>query len=117
MVGAGSTNIPAFYVQALTDTGTAQLRATAPGYTAGTSTITFHPSGFYLNASDFTTTASSANTTLTVSLARLSPTTLSVAVGQELRGGLSNVNVTVTSSDATVGSIVNSPASSKEHEL
>src|SRR5258706_1179806 len=49
MVGAGSTSIPAFYVQALTDTGTAQLRATAPGYMAGTSTITFHPSGFYLN--------------------------------------------------------------------
>src|SRR5258706_12577823 len=90
MVGAGSTNIPSFYVQALTDSSTAQLRATAPGYTAGTSTITFHPSGFYLNAGDFTTTALSANTTLTVTAARLSPTTLSVGLAQELRGGLSN---------------------------
>src|SRR5205823_8803666 len=31
-VNAGGAGIPAFYVHALTDTGTAQLRTTAPGY-------------------------------------------------------------------------------------
>jgi hypothetical protein len=82
----------------------------APGYNAGTSNVTVDPSGFYLNSSSFTTTASSANTTLTVSAARLNPTTLNVALGQELRGGLSNVSVTVTSSNPTIGTIVNSPA-------
>src|SRR5260221_10908516 len=104
-----TTSVGTIFVQGRA-LGSTTLTVQAPGYNDGTSNVAVDPSGFYLNGSNFTTTAHSANTTLTVSAARLNPTTLNVALGQELRGGLSTVNVAVTSSDPTVGTIVNSPA-------
>jgi hypothetical protein len=104
-----TTSVGTIFVQGRAQ-GSTTLTVQAPGYNDGTSNVVVDPSGFYLNASSFTTTASSANTTVTVTAARLNPTTLNVALGQELRGGLSNVNVAVTSSAPTVGTIVNSPA-------
>jgi hypothetical protein len=112
MVGAGSSSIPPFYVQALTDAGTAQIEATATGYATATSTITLQPSGFYLQATNITTTSFSTNTTVAVGVARLDPLTLNVAQAQPLRGGLlPPVNVAVSSSNPTVGTIVGSPVS------
>ncbi len=109
-VNAGASTIPAFYVQALTASGAAAIQTTAPGYTTDTSTITFQPSGFYLPTNNFTTTAFSANTPVSVSAARLDPITLNVVQAQAVRGGLSPVSVDVTSSNRTVGTIENSPA-------
>ena len=108
-VGAGSFSTPTFYVQALTDTGTAQFQTTASGYATGTSTVTFWPSGFTLLMSNFTTTTFSPNTALQIYTVVLDPTTLNYAGTQSLRGGLT-VSVPVTNSDPTVGAIVGSPA-------
>jgi len=84
-----TTSVGTIFVQGRA-LGSTTLTVQAPGYNDGTSNVAVDPSGFYLNG--------------------LNPTTLNVALGQELRGGLSNVNVAVTSSDPTVGTIVNSPA-------
>jgi hypothetical protein len=108
-VAAGSSGIPLFYVQALTGTGTVQIRTTAPGYSAAVSTITLTPSGFAypLGTSDFTTTTFSGNRTLTVVSVRLDPVTLAAVTAQTLRPGLaSDAIVPITSSDANVGTIV-----------
>jgi len=40
----GCIRYPGFFVQALADTGTVEVTATAPGYAAGTRMITFTPS-------------------------------------------------------------------------
>ena len=60
-VNAGSSFIPTFYVQSLTDTGTITITASAPGYATDTSTVTSAPSGFWLNANDFTRDVFAAN--------------------------------------------------------
>jgi parallel beta-helix repeat protein len=107
-VAAGSSGIPLFYVQALTGTGTVQIRTTAPGYSAAVSTITLTPSGFTypLGTGDFTTTTFSGNRTLSVVPMRLDPVTLAAVTAQTLRPGLADMIVPVTSSDANVGTIV-----------
>src|SRR5439155_96694 len=50
---------------------TVQLRATAPGYTAGTATVTLVPSGFFINSNDIPTTTLSPDTALSVCVAQL----------------------------------------------
>jgi hypothetical protein len=112
LIGAGQSSIPNFYVQALTDAGSAQIETTASGYATDTSTITFQPSGFYLQTTNFTTTSFSPNTTVNVGLARLDPLTFNVAQAQAVRGGLpSPISVSVSSANLTVGTIVGSPVS------
>ena len=111
-VGAGTAGMPAFYVQALAGAGTVQLETTASGYATDTSLVTLTPSGFSFSSgsTNFSTTTFSPNTTLTVVAVRLNPGDLTFAQGQELRSGHPTVNVFVTSSVQTVGTIVNSPA-------
>ncbi len=111
-VGAGTAGIPAFYVQALAGAGTVQLETTASGYATDTSLVTLTPSGFTFSSgsTNFSTTTFSPNTALTVVAVRLNPGDLTFAQGQELRSGHPTVNVFVTSSVQTVGTIVNSPA-------
>ena len=111
-VGAGQSAIPPFYVQALAGTGTVTLQTTASGYAADASLITLTPSGFTFpnGTSNFTTTALSTNSVLSVVTAQLNPTTLNYAASQPLRAGYPTVNVTVTSSLPSVGAVVNSPA-------
>jgi len=105
---AGSFTVPGFSIQALAGSGTAQITASAPGYSNGTSTVTLTPSGIIWESASFSTTAGSANTNLTVLAAQLSPTTLTAQSFQNIRTG-SSVSVTVTSSVTTVGTIVTSP--------
>jgi hypothetical protein len=88
--------------------GATTLVVTAPGYNTGTSDVTVDPSGFFINTNDFTTTVNAANQSLDIRPARLNPTTLNWAQSQQLRGGLS-VDVPITSSSTTVGTITVSP--------
>ena len=108
-VSAGSTSIPSFWVHALAGTGTSDIQATASGYANDTSTITMQPSGFILNMGNLNTNTFAANTTIRVDAAMLNATTLNYQQSQPLRGGVT-ANVTVTSSDTNVGTIVGSPA-------
>jgi hypothetical protein len=108
-VPAGSTGIPTFHVHALDGSGAVQLRATAPGYASGTGAATLQPSGFFIEDVDFTTTSSSPNTPVKVGVAMLTPGSLTIQnTLQGIRAGLS-VNVPVTSSNTSVGTITISP--------
>jgi hypothetical protein len=60
------------------------------------------------STTSFTTTAGAANTTINVRSAALDPVTLNFRTEQEVRGGLT-VNMLVTSSNPSVGSITLSP--------
>lgn len=113
-VAGNSASIPGFFLQALAGTGTVDITLSAPGYATRTSTITLQPSGFVeLNQTTINTTTFSANTTLTVRPARLTPGTLNFAAAQSLRpAGLGltlPVQVAVTSSDTNTGVITTSP--------
>jgi hypothetical protein len=108
-VGAGSSTIPDFWVQALADSGSVNVSATANGYLAGSAMFTLQPSGFVTFTGNFTTTSYSDNTALGLYAAILNPMTLEYAGNQPVRGGLT-VNVPVTSDTPSVGSIVASPA-------
>jgi hypothetical protein len=104
-----TTTVGTIYVQGRA-LGTTTVTVQASGYLDGSSTVTVNPSGFYLAISSFSTTTTAANSTVTIASAVLNPTTLNVGQQQELRGGLSSVNVPVTSSDPTIGAILGSPA-------
>jgi len=107
-VNSGSASIPAFYVQSLTDTGIVSITASAPGYATDTSSVTSAPSGFWLNAGDFTRDVFAANVNLQLRTARLNPTTLNFAAHEELRAGQS-VSVDLTNSDDAVGTLTVDP--------
>jgi hypothetical protein len=104
-----------FYVQALASSGTVQLSLVAPGssYTPGIVNLTpaaaviVSPGGVGV---DFTSGVAS-DTSLAIKMNRLNAD-LSPVTGpnseQKLRGGLSE-NITISSSDTTVGSIIGSP--------
>jgi hypothetical protein len=87
----------------------AKIAASAPGYAPDTSTITLAPSGFAISSpGNFTTTTQSPNTSIQVTSGRPSQIFLTFADGQPIRGGLS-VELSLTSSDPTVGTITVSP--------
>jgi hypothetical protein len=110
-VPAGSTSVPSFFVQALAGVGSVQLTASATGFSDGTATITLNPSGFVIiSPGNFTTTTLSPNSTIDVRSGRLNPGTLTFGAAQAVRGGLLPVNVPVTSSNSSVGTITVSPA-------
>jgi hypothetical protein len=90
--------------------GSTTITTQAAGYATNTSSVVVHPSGFILNMSDFTLAASAVNRALRVDAARLDPATLNWSQSQELRGGLTNIQVPITSSNTSVGTIVGSPA-------
>ncbi|WNG56389.1 hypothetical protein F0U59_17670 [Archangium gephyra] len=111
-IAAGSRNTPEFYVQALVGSGSVPYTATASGYTSKTATLTLYPSGFVITGfsdGSFTTTTASSDTTLKVHPAALEPFTLNLKETQQLRPGLSNVLVSVTSSNESVGTITLAP--------
>jgi hypothetical protein len=110
-IPAGSSHTPTFYVQALAGSGSVQWTATATGYNSKTSTLTFYPSGFVVTGfgTTFSTTLTSSDTTLNIHPAALDPFTLNLYQTQQLRPGLSNVPVSVTSSNTSVGTITLSP--------
>src|SRR5260370_18884405 len=61
----GSASGPSFSMQGLANTGSAQLTATAAGYTNGTATVNLTPSGFQWFVGNFSTTTFSPDATLT----------------------------------------------------
>jgi VCBS repeat-containing protein len=111
IVPAGTSGIPPVYIQALQSSGTVQVTATALGYTDGVFTVTLSPSGFWIwapgFAQSFTTNSFAANSTVIVSSVQLPPNLVG-GFERELRGGLT-VNVDVSSSVTTVGTITTSP--------
>lgn len=106
-LGQGSSQ---FFVQSLTDRGTATVTVSAPGFTSGSVNVTLGPTGFTLqNQATLSTTSLSPDTTLQIVPTVLDPSTLGVRTTQPLRAGLSGVQVNVTSSDTRVGNITTSP--------
>jgi hypothetical protein len=105
------TVVGTFFVQGRS-IGTTTLTVQAPGYNDATVNVTVQPSGFSFasGTGNFSTPASAANRTLSIQAFRLDPTFLTVLQAQALRGGHPMVSVDVTSSNTTVGTIVNSPA-------
>lgn len=109
-VSAGSSTIPTFYVHSLSDTGSASLTASAPGYAPDTATFSLVPSGFIIWApGDFTTHTLAPPTNIQIRPVRLDPLTYSYTANQAVRGGITPVQVDVTSSDTSVGVITTSP--------
>jgi len=104
----GSFAVPTFSMQSLGNSGTFQLTASAPGYNNATLKVTLTPSGIAWNTGNFSTTTSSANSTVSIIVGQLNPSTLTFQAVQNIRSGLS-VSVTITSSDTTIGTIVTSP--------
>jgi hypothetical protein len=102
--------LPAIYVQGQA-LGSTTLTVSAPGYTNGTGTVTVDPSGFtFYGTPNFTTSATSGPTTLTVYPSSLTPGTLTaVTIGLQVNPGMGNVSVPVVSSNAAVGTIGTSP--------
>ncbi|MCG3200065.1 MAG: hypothetical protein GHCLOJNM_04594 [bacterium] len=97
-----------FFLQGLAQ-GTATLTVSAPGYATQTRTITVGPSAFIINSpSVINTTAGAANSNLNITAARLNAANLNWAENEAVRAGLT-VNVTVTSSNPSVGVITTSP--------
>jgi len=117
---AGSTSVPAFYVEGQNFSGaaaiTATLTATSSGYTNGTPTLTLYPTGLtYWPGSGGTlnTTTFSGPSVLTAYLVLLSPGSLNAytygyTLGPQAPGA---VPVTITSTNTTVGTVTGSPAS------
>ncbi len=103
-VNAGSSQLPQFFLQALDDSGTVEITATATGYAPGTSTITLTPSGFYWWSGDVTTTTFSGDSNVVLRLGRLTPGSLTVGTLQPLRAGFT-ADVAVASSDPAVGTL------------
>lgn len=111
-VAQNVTFTQAVFFQALDSTGTVTVTLSAPGFQTSTSTMTLVPSGFIINAGNFTTTTFSGVTNLQVLPARLNPSGLAFVTNQTVRGGLT-VNVPVTATDQSggpgVGTITTSP--------
>ena len=116
-VPAGQTSSAAFYVQALTDTGTSDVTASAPGFASGTTAMSLYPSGFVIahiywclwcGGQEIQTTAGAANTGFYLVAMKLNPVTLNPEEGQNVRGGLT-VDVTVSTTPTGVGTIVPTP--------
>jgi hypothetical protein len=117
-ITAGQSSTPTFYVQALQGSNpdgsgseVVQYTASAPGYANQSSNITLYPSGFVITSfgTGFTTQVGAADTTLTVVPAALDPVSLNYYTQQQLRPGMTNTQVTVTSSNTAVGTITVSP--------
>jgi hypothetical protein len=111
VVGAGKTAIPAFYVQALAATGTAEIVARAAGFGDGRATIAFQPSGFTFPSGDpntLTVGEASADPILPLLPARLHASTFVPEMVQALRAG-AVVHVDVTRSDTNVAAVIGSP--------
>ncbi len=111
-VAAGNSVTPGFWIQALDQSGTAQITVSAPGYQQAVATITLTPSGFQLSGpagtgANFTVPVGS-NAPIAVSAVQLDNSGNVLATNQVMRGGAS-ANVTVNSGSASTGTISGSP--------
>lgn len=106
-VPAGSSTIPAFFVQSLGGTGTVGITAAAPGFTAQMANVTLAPAALFFLNGNISTTTLSTNTTLTVTSALIAANG-GRGPAQAVRGG-AGVDVAVSTSNPTVGTITVSP--------
>lgn len=106
--GVSTTAQKTVYIQGLTQ-GTTTLTISAPGFNSATCTVTVDPSGFIVQTSSFTTTPSSPNTTISIYPAILTPGSLTYIAAAELNPSVGTVDVSITSSNTTVGTITSSP--------
>ena len=117
---AGSTSVPAYYIEGQNYSGstaiTATLTASASGYADGTTALTLYPTGLtYWPGSNGTlnTTTFSSPSTLTIYLVLLTPGTLTAYnygynLGPQAPGA---VPVAVTSTNTSAGTVTGSPSS------
>jgi len=113
--GINGNGFPAFWIQSLASSGTAQITMTASGYAAASATITLTPSGFVLSGpsgmgKNFSTQLGAADTNLTISTAQLDSSGNILLTDQKLRGGLP-VSVALNNGTPATGSINGSPNS------
>jgi hypothetical protein len=113
---AGSTSVPAFYIEGQNFSGagaiTATLTASAPGYSDGTGTATLYPSGLSFLTTSLTTSSTSGPSTLTAYFVVLNPGTLTYYTsGYALGPQASAIPVSISSSNTSVGTISGSPSS------
>ena len=98
-----------YFMYGLDVTGSATITATAPGYTTGTGTETLTPSGIVVygpqgvGLTTFNTPLASGNQTLSVSTAQLD--SLGNFVQTQSLAGTASLTVTLTNTDATVGTV------------
>ncbi len=113
--GYQGKGFPAFYVQALAASGTAQITASATGWDPATVTVNLAPSGITLASAngigqDLGVSLSSGNNaTIIVNPWQLNATTLLPERSQAVRGGLT-LTVPVSSGTPAVGTVTDSPA-------
>ena len=88
--------------------GSTQITVQAAAYNDGTGNVTVNPSGFWLNASDFSRDVFAANQNIQLRSSLLNPTTLNRAQDQEVRGGHS-VSVSLNNSNPAVGILTVNP--------
>jgi len=105
--GVTTTSVGSVYLQGLA-LGSTQVTVQAAAYNDDTAAVTVDPSGFWFNANNFTRDIYAANLGLQVRSTRLNPTTLNRAQDQEIRGG-HTVNVDLTNSDDTTGTLTVNP--------
>lgn len=101
------TSAQTYYIQGVA-VGATTVTVDAPGYTTATINVTVDPSGFVFTAGDFSTTTLSANTTLNIAPAILSPSNSTVLAYAAL-APFGNVGVQVASSNTGAGTIITSP--------
>src|SRR5205814_5635038 len=104
----GLNGLSGIYLQGLALSGSATVTASANGYTSGVATVALSPSGFVLfgpNGMGVPSFSSSqgVGTTLTVFAARLDAG-MKFVEAQAVRGG-ATADVTITSSNTSVGTI------------
>jgi hypothetical protein len=110
IANVANTAIRTVFLQGLLQ-GTTQVTVSAPGYATNTQTIAVDPSGFIIDTpSVINTTTFTANSTVRISAGRLLPGTLAWQENEAVRAGLT-VPVSLTNSNATVGSITPSSLS------
>jgi hypothetical protein len=112
LVQAGSTSLQPYFLQALSNTGSATITGTATGYTSGTANVALFPTAFVINSpnggGNFTTTTISPVTPLTLTVWQLGTDSRPLVPGQ-LRPGVSE-SVTVNSGNPGAGGITGNPA-------
>jgi hypothetical protein len=113
LVPGGFGRTPDFYAYGLASSGTATYNASAPGFGNVTGTATLAPSGFVIQGPDpigtasFLTTTGAPSTAINV-LAALLDSSRKFVNTQAVAGGTS-INVNVSSSDNSKGTITSSP--------
>ncbi len=104
---AGGSTTPSgtfVYFAALAGTGSANITATAKGYTSATQTVSMTPSGFTVSGGT-TTTVGSAPSTVYANFVSLDPTSLAPTNYPPLRPGAASVTVALKNSNATAGAL------------